>query len=174
MLRTQLCDTIGIELPVISARMRPDLSGPELAAAVSTAGGRGMMQAQFHPPDLLRDALRRVRSLIDRPFEIGFVLHFPCDQSVAICLEERVPVLWTSWSDPTPVIAPAHAAGVKVCAQVGSVAAARKATAAGVDAVVARKVSRRVGMSRARSPFSRLFREWSTLLHSSPLSHRGA
>jgi NAD(P)H-dependent flavin oxidoreductase YrpB (nitropropane dioxygenase family) len=93
MLRTRLCDTRGIELPVISARMGPDLSGPELVAAVGTASGLGMMQAQFHPPDLLRGALRRVRSLIDKPFGIGFVLHFPCDQSVAICLEERVPVL---------------------------------------------------------------------------------
>ena len=126
MLRTRLGDTLGTELPVISVPMGPDLNGPKLVAAIRSAGRLDMMQAQLDPPDLLRDALRRVRSLTDKPFGIGFVLHFPCDEGASICLEERVPVLWTFLGDPTPVVAPAHAAGVKIFAQVGSVAAARK------------------------------------------------
>jgi nitronate monooxygenase len=140
MLRTSLCDLLGIELPIISAPMGPDISGPELAAAVSGAGGLGMMQAQFHPPHLLREALHRVRSLTDKPFGVGFLLHFPSDEGIAVCLEERVPVLWIFWGDPAPIVAPARAAGVKVFAQVGSVAAARAAVAAGVDVVVAQGV----------------------------------
>ena len=81
MLRTRLCMALGVELPIISAPMGPDLSGPELAAAVSGAGGLGIIQAQFHPPDLLREALRRVRSLTDKPFGVGFLLHFPCEKA---------------------------------------------------------------------------------------------
>jgi NAD(P)H-dependent flavin oxidoreductase YrpB (nitropropane dioxygenase family) len=45
--------------------MGPDMSGPELVAAVGNAGGLGIMQAQFHPPRLLREAIRRVRQLTD-------------------------------------------------------------------------------------------------------------
>ena len=140
MLRTGLCDLIGIELPIISAPMGPDLSGPDLVAAVSGAGGLGVLQAQLHPPQLLRKALQRIRSVTDKPFGVGFVLHFPCDEGMAICLEERVSVLWTFWGDPSRFVAPAHAAGVKVFAQVGSVADARAVAASGVDVVVAQGV----------------------------------
>jgi nitronate monooxygenase len=140
MLRTSLCDLLGIELPIISAPMGPDISGQELVAAVSGAGGLGTMQAQFHPPHLLREAMHRVRSLTDKPFGVGFVLHFPCEEGVAICIEERVPILWTFWGDPAPIVGPAHAAGVKVFAQVGSVSGARAAVAAGVHVVVAEGV----------------------------------
>jgi nitronate monooxygenase len=137
MLRTRLCNLLGIELPIISAPMGPDISSPELAAAVSGAGGLGMIQAQFHSPDLLREAIHRVRSLTSKPFGIGFLLHFPSQEGIAICREERVGALWTFWGDPTPIVASARAAGVKVFAQIGSVAAARKAAAAGVDVIVA-------------------------------------
>jgi nitronate monooxygenase len=140
MLRTRLCDALGIQLPIISAPMGPDLSGPELVAAVSDEGGLGILQQQFHPPDLLREVLHRIRALTVKPFGIGFVLHFPCDEGISICIEERVPVLWTFWGDPARFVGPAHAAGVKVFAQVGSVAAARRVVAAGVDVVVAQGV----------------------------------
>jgi NAD(P)H-dependent flavin oxidoreductase YrpB (nitropropane dioxygenase family) len=135
--RTRLCELLGIELPIISAPMGPDLSGPDLVAAVSGAGGLGILQAQLHPPQLLREALQRIRSQTDKPFGVGFVIPFPHDEGVAICLEERVAVLWTFWGDPTRFVAPAHAVGVRVFAQVGSVADARAAAASGVDVVVA-------------------------------------
>ena len=64
MLHTRLCDLLGIEFPILSAPMGPDVCGPELVAAVSNAGGLGLMQAQFHPPPLLRQAIRRVRQLM--------------------------------------------------------------------------------------------------------------
>src|SRR5205814_1357686 len=59
---------------------------------------------------------------------------------VAVCLEERVPVLSLFWGDPAPYVVRAHAAGVTVMHQVGSVAAARRAAAAGVDVIVAQGV----------------------------------
>src|SRR5262249_27890327 len=106
---------------------------------VSNAGGLGILQAQLCPPPLFRQEIRRVRALTDRPFGVNLILHFPVEGQVAVCLEERVPVLSFFWGDPTPYVERAHAAGVKVFHQVGSVAEAQRA-AAGIDVIVAEGV----------------------------------
>jgi nitronate monooxygenase len=139
-MKTALCHTLGVEHPIIAAPMGPDLSGPELVAAVSNAGGLGILQAQFCPPPRFREEIRRVRALTARPFGVNLLLHFPVEDQVAVCLEERVPVLSLFWGDPTPYVARAHAAGVKVFHQVGSVPEAQRAAAAGVDVIVAQGV----------------------------------
>lgn len=139
-MKTPLCDTLGIEYPIIAAPMGPDLTGPELVAAVSNAGGLGILQAQFCAPPLFRAEIQRVRALTDKPFGVNLLLHFPIDDQVTVCLEERVPVLSLFWGDPTPYVERAHAAGVKVFHQVGSVADAQRAAAAGVDVVIAQGV----------------------------------
>jgi len=139
-MKTNLCHMLGIEHPIIAAPMGPDLTGPDLVAAVSNAGGLGILQAQLCPPPLFRQEIRRVRALTDRPFGVNLILHFPVVDHVAVCLEERVPVLSFFWGDPTPYVGRAHAAGVKVFHQVGSVAEAQKAAAAGIDVIVAQGV----------------------------------
>src|SRR5215470_2197236 len=139
-MKTALCHTLGIEHPIISAPMGPDISGPELVAAVSNAGGFGILQAQFCPPPRFREEIRRVRALTAKPFGVNLLLHFPVEEQVAICLEEQVPVLSFFWGDPTPYVERAHAAGVKVFHQVGSVADARRAAGAGVDVIIAQGV----------------------------------
>src|SRR6516165_3913835 len=139
-MRTALCDLLGIEHPIIAAPMGPDLTGPELVAAVSNAGGLGILQAQFCSPPVFREEIRRVRALTARPFGVNLLLHFPVEDQVAVCLDERVPVLSLFWGDPTPYVGRAHAAGVKVFHQVGSVADARRAAAAGVDVIIAQGV----------------------------------
>jgi NAD(P)H-dependent flavin oxidoreductase YrpB (nitropropane dioxygenase family) len=131
---------LGIEHPIIAAPMGPDLTGPDLVAAVSNAGGLGILQAQLCPPPLFRQEIRRVRALTDRPFGVNLILHFPVEDHVAVCLEERVPVLSFFWGDPTPYVGRAHAAGVKVFHQVGSVAEAERAAAAGIDVIVAQGI----------------------------------
>jgi len=131
--KTNLCHMLGIEHPIIAAPMGPDLTGPDLVAAVSNAGRLGTLQAQLCPPPLFRQEIRRVRALTDRPFGVNLILHFPVEDHVAVCLEERVPVLSFFWGDPTPYVGRAHAAGVKVFHQVGSVAEAQRAAAAGID-----------------------------------------
>jgi NAD(P)H-dependent flavin oxidoreductase YrpB (nitropropane dioxygenase family) len=68
---------------------------------------------------------------------VNLVLHFPAEDHVAAYLEERVPVLSLFWGDPAPYVDRAHAAGTKVLHQVGSVADAQRAAAAGVDVIVA-------------------------------------
>ena len=62
-MRTDFCDLLGIEHPIVAAPMGPDLTGPELVAAVSNAGGLGILQAQFCPPPVFREEIRRVRVL---------------------------------------------------------------------------------------------------------------
>ena len=139
-MKTALCHMLGIEYPIIAAPMGPDLSGPELVAAVSTAGGLGLLQAQLCAPPLFREEIQRIRTLTDEPFGVNLLLHFPIEDQVAVCLDERVPVLSLFWGDPTPYVKRAHAAGVKVLHQVGSVSDAQRAAAAGVDVIIAQGV----------------------------------
>jgi nitronate monooxygenase len=144
MLRTPLCRLLDIEVPILAAPMG-FITGPELAAAVSNAGGLGIMSFSGNPPAVLRDEIRKLRSLTAKPFGVGVLLGgphlpFPPEAVVEVCLEERVPVLMTFWGDPTPLIGRAHAAGIKVIDQVGSVADAQRAKRSGADAIVAQGV----------------------------------
>jgi NAD(P)H-dependent flavin oxidoreductase YrpB (nitropropane dioxygenase family) len=137
MLRTRLCDLLGIDVPILAAPMGPDISSPELAAAVSNAGGLGLVSFGVYPPPLLRQLIRRMRELTDRPFGVNFILALAQPEQVERCIEERVPSLSFAWGDPTPYIERAHAAGIRVLDQVGSVAEARRSAAAGADVIIA-------------------------------------
>jgi nitronate monooxygenase len=117
--------------------MGPDIAGPDLAAAVSGAGGLGLMQAQFSPPADLREQIQRVRKATDKPFGVNFILALPHEENLAVCLEEHVPVISFFWGDATRYVERLHAAGSKVFLQVGSVEAAQRAAAAGVDVIIA-------------------------------------
>ncbi len=144
MLRTKLCHLLGIQVPILGAPMG-FITGPELAAAVSNAGGLGIMSFSGNPPPVLREQIRHLRSLTSNPFGVNVLLsgpHLPfsVDALIDLCLDERVPVLSTFWGDPTPYVDRAHAAGVKLIDQVGSVAEAKRAARAGVDVIVAQGV----------------------------------
>src|SRR5262245_17248207 len=88
-MKTDFCDLLGIEHPIVAAPMGPDLTGPELVAAVSNAGGLGILQAQFCSPPVFREEIRRVRALTAKPFGVNLLLHFPVEDQVAVCLDER-------------------------------------------------------------------------------------
>ena len=133
-LHTPLCESLGIEAPIFAAPMG-FVTRPELAAAVSNAGGLGIMSFSANPPSVLRDEIRRLRPLTSKPVGVNVLLsgpHLPfsVDAIVDVCIDERVPVLSTFWGDPTPFIARAHAAGIKVIDQVGTVADAERAARA--------------------------------------------
>ncbi len=137
MIRTRLCELLGIDHPLISAPMA-GTAGGALAAAVSAAGGFGLIGGSGGGPDWLRAEIRAVRALTDRPFGVGFISSFPSlDELVQVALEERVAAIGHSFADPTPYVAIAHAAGIKVFAQVQTVAQARVAARAGVDLIAA-------------------------------------
>jgi nitronate monooxygenase len=141
MLRTRLCNLLGIDVPIFAAPMG-FITGPELAAAVSNAGGLGIMSFSGSPPPVLREQIRSLRTLTNKPFGVNVLLsgpHLPfsIDAVIDVCLDERVPVLSTFWGDPTPYVARAHSVDVKVIDQVGSLADARRSAQAGVDVIVA-------------------------------------
>ncbi len=134
-LRTGLCDVLGIAVPILQAGMSTFTSA-ELVAAVSNAGGLGILGALLRPVDELRAEIRRIRALTTRPFGVNHVLAHLDPAALDVTFEERVPVLSLAWGDPAPVTARAHAAGVRVVHQVATAAEAARAAAAGVDVVV--------------------------------------
>lgn len=137
MLHTRICELLEIEHPIIGAPMSGAATA-ELAAAVSEAGGLGLIGAGANSPDWLRGQIRAVRDRTDRPFGVGFISSFPgFSELVQVALEERVAVVSHSFADPTPYIAAAHAAGIRVLAQVQKVSHARIVAQAGVDAIAA-------------------------------------
>jgi nitronate monooxygenase len=111
----------------------------QLAAAVSEAGGFGLIGGTtIGGPDWLRTQIREARTLTNRPFGVGFISSFPgLDELVQVALEEKVVAISHSFADPTPYIPAAHAAGVKVIAQVQTVTQATVAAHAGIDILVA-------------------------------------
>ena len=91
MLRTSLCKLLNIEAPVICAPMGPHITSLELAAAVSDAGGLGIVSFGGYPPPQLRQEIRRLRTLTKKPFGVNLLLQFPVEEHVNVCVEERVP-----------------------------------------------------------------------------------
>jgi nitronate monooxygenase len=134
MIETPFTRRAGIEAPVVQA---PIAAAPALVAAVSNAGGLGLLPVTWLEPAAVRDALRATRALTDRPFGINVVLDEPRDAPLEAALEEGVPVVTFFWGDPAPYVDRVHAAGALVTITVGSAEEARRAVQAGVDVVVA-------------------------------------
>jgi NAD(P)H-dependent flavin oxidoreductase YrpB (nitropropane dioxygenase family) len=139
-LTTPLCRRLGIEAPVLSVGFGAG-APPELAAAVSNAGGLGVVGLSGATPEQARAIVAETRALTERPFGANLILDSePPDPAVAVCLDAGVPVLVLFWDDPAPYVGPAHAAGAAVLLQVGSVEEAVRAAEAGVDGVIAQGV----------------------------------
>lgn len=110
---------VGIEVPIVQAAMGGATS-PELAAAVSNAGGLGMLALGWSPPEAVRAQIRATRALTDKPFGINLVLNNPQGERLAVCLEECVPVDSFFWGQAGALTAAAHRGGAKVHHTVGS------------------------------------------------------
>ncbi len=138
MIHTPLCDILGIDHPILNAPMSGTATAT-LAAAVSHAGGFGMIGGTSRGgADWLRAQIRATRAKTGRPFGVGFISSFPTvDDLVQVALDEQVAVINHSFADPTPYVAAAKARGVRVFAQVQSLAQAQRAATAGVDAIIA-------------------------------------
>lgn len=135
-MKTSACVRLGIDLPIVQAPMGA-ATNPVLAAAVSNAGGLGTVALSWGSPDEVRKIIRETRALTDRPFGVNFILDFPQEERLAVCLEEKVPAISFFWGDPEPHIAACHAAGAAVLYTVASADQARRGVDAGVDVVVA-------------------------------------
>lgn len=140
MLKTPLCERLGIRLPVWNAGMGGGNAGPELAAAVSNAGGLGVLGMGGLPAPYIRELVRRTRLLTRAPFGVNLLLPLLQEGQIEVCLDEQVPVLILFWGDPEPFVDEVHRRGAFLVQQIGSVDEARAAAAAGVDAVMAQGV----------------------------------
>lgn len=140
MISTRFTKLLGIRHPIVQAPMGL-ITRAELAAAVSNAGGLGIMSMVRMSPDFIREQIRKTRALTSRPFGINLIPAVApasgIDSQLEVCLDERVPLISLFWCDATPFVERCHAAGIVVMLQIGSVEEARSAAAAGVDIIVA-------------------------------------
>ncbi len=198
-LRTRLCDMLGIEYPILSAGMGPTLMGEEtgapveLVVAVSEAGGLGVLGGSGFTVDELRQAIREIKSRTDKPFGVDLLLpktlelgagagmegvtEMPIsevlkmlprehrdwlsrvkqelglpdveimvkmntttmrpDESIAVCIEEKVPLFCAGLGNPGFMVEKAHTAGMKVLAITGNTKNARRMARSGIDLLVA-------------------------------------
>ncbi|SHK98209.1 enoyl-[acyl-carrier protein] reductase II [Chitinophaga jiangningensis] len=130
-------ELFGIRYPIIQAGMIW-ASGWRLASAVSNAGGLGIIGAGSMYPNVLREHIQKIKQATDKPFGVNVPLLYPdINQLIAIILEEKVPIVFTSAGNPKTWTGTLKAAGIKVVHVVSSSLFAEKSEAAGVDAVVA-------------------------------------
>ncbi|TMC84775.1 MAG: nitronate monooxygenase [Chloroflexi bacterium] len=145
-LQTPICRELGIQYPIFSAGIG-SAAGPELAAAVSNAGGFGVLGVSGMKPEQVTKRIETTRKLTDRPIGVNIIIaeteegdrEFLTAQVDAAGKAGAAAVV-LFWGDPAPYVEPAHRHGVKVMIQVGSVEEARHAAQAGVDAVIAQGV----------------------------------
>lgn len=136
-METALTKLLNISCPIVQGGMAW-VAEHTLAAAVSNAGGLGIVAAANAPAEAVREEIRKTREQTDRPFGVNIMLLSPHVEEVA-CLvaEERVPVVTTGVGNPGPYMKPWKEAGIRVIPVVASVALAKLMQRAGADAVIA-------------------------------------
>src|SRR5262245_39266045 len=111
--------SLNVQIPIIQAPTSA-IAGPELAAAVSSAGALGGMGLTWTSPEAAAKRVRQVRAATSHPFLVNFVLAFP-PTSLPAALDEGAPIVTFSFGDPEAHIPKIRAAGAKVGVQVGNV-----------------------------------------------------
>jgi enoyl-[acyl-carrier protein] reductase II len=136
-LHTKLCDLLGVQHPIMLAGMG-GVSYAELAAAVSNAGGYGVLGMAGRTPEFIRDEMRKVRKLTDKPFGVDLLAASPesLTASVEIIIEEGASSFVAGLGVPMPIMERLKKAGLKVMVVCGAVKHAVKAEQAGCDAVI--------------------------------------
>lgn len=134
--RTRVSELLGVDYPIIQAPMGW-IARSQLASAVSNAGGLGIIETSSGELDAVRDEIRRMRDLTDRPFGVNIAQAFVRDPSIVdFVVSQDVRFVTTSAGDPTKYTAALKSAGLTVFHVVPTLAAALKAIAAGVDGLV--------------------------------------
>lgn len=137
MIKSRICEILGIKYPVFQGGMAW-VADADLAAAVSNAGGLGIIAGMNMNGEQLRAEIKKARALTDKPFGVNVMLMSPYTPEVAeVIVEERVPVVTTGAGNPLPYIKKWIDAGVKVIPVVASVSLAKMVAKRGATAVVA-------------------------------------
>lgn len=136
-LHTKLCDLLGVKHPIMLAGMG-GVSYGELAAAVSNAGGYGVLGMAGRTPEFIRDEMRKVKSLTDKPFGVDLLAASPesLTASVDVIIAEGASSFVAGLGVPMPIMEKLKKAGLKVMVVCGAVKHAVKAEQAGCDAVI--------------------------------------
>lgn len=137
MIKTELCELLNIKYPIFQGGMAW-IADASLAAAVSNAGGLGIIAAMNANADWLREEIHKVRTMTDKPFGVNIMLMSPfADEVSDLVVEERVPVVVTGAGNPGKYMKKWVEAGIKVIPVVASTAMARLVERSGATAVVA-------------------------------------
>ena len=114
MLKTRICEILGIEYPILQGGMAW-IADAELAAAVSNAGGLGIIAGGSRSAEELREEIRKCKELTDKPFGVNIMLMMPnTEEIIKVCLEEEVPVVTTGAGNPGKYIPAFKEKGIKV------------------------------------------------------------
>lgn len=136
-MNTRLCELLEIEYPVIQGGMAW-VATAELAAAVSEAGGLGLIAAGGAPAEVVRKEIKKARELTQKPFGVNVMLMSPyADEVMQMITEEKPAVVVTGAGTPGKYIEPLKKAGIKIMPVVASVALAKRLEKSGVDAIIA-------------------------------------
>ena len=135
-MKTRVTELLNIQYPVIQGGMAW-VAEHSLAAAVSQAGGFGLIGAANAPVEVVRDEIRKARELTDKPFGVNIMLLSPHAKDIALMvIEEKVAAVTTGAGNPEPFIPMWKEAGIRVIPVVASVALAKRMEKHGADAVV--------------------------------------
>jgi NAD(P)H-dependent flavin oxidoreductase YrpB (nitropropane dioxygenase family) len=135
-MRTPVCEKLGIEIPIVQAPFGFAV-GPRLASAVCRAGGLGTIPLWRADVETVRQRIREMKSLTNKPFAVNLNLAFPQEERLDACLEEGVPIISFFWGDPAKLVSRAKAGGAMVMQTVSSADEAGAAVRNGVDIIVA-------------------------------------
>lgn len=137
MIKTDICDLLQIEYPIFQGGMAW-LGTAELAAAVSEAGGLGIIGAGHMPPDIFRNEIHKLKERTSKPFDCNIMLMSPFVKEVMeVVVEERVPVITTGAGNPGVYVPALKEIGTKVIPVVASVLLAKRLLRGGIDAIIA-------------------------------------
>jgi len=137
MIETRIARLLGIKYPVLQGGMAW-VSSAGLVAAVSNAGGLGILGSGSMEPEMVRQEIKKIKSLTDKKFGVNIMLMAPTAPGVIeVCIEEKVPVVTTGAGNPGPFVKRFKDEGIKVIPVVSSVALAKRLERAGVDALIA-------------------------------------
>lgn len=136
-MKTKICDLLNIEYPIIQGGMAW-VAEYNLAAAVTNAGGLGIIAAGGAPVEEVLYQIRKAKELTNKPFGVNIMLMSPyADELAKIVIDENVPVVTTGAGNPEKYLPEWKAAGIKVIPVVASVALAKRMEKYGADAVIA-------------------------------------
>lgn len=137
MIKTNICELLGIEYPIIQGGMAW-ISTAELAAAVSEAGGLGLIGAGSMPADVFRNEIHKLKERTNKPFGCNIMMMSPfVEEVMQVALEEKVPVITTGAGNPAKYIPAFQEIGTKVLPVTASVALAKRLERSGADAIIA-------------------------------------